>query len=386
MFGARFMRVSGVGVLCVWAGISLLALVMMYELWWSRERVAYGGKDRMEQIAGVCDYAGIHYANLEAFFEQTHDWGAREVYQVAGDHNQLSYVKYLLAPHVSGESDLTVTLTNKVLLIEGGGGRSGSDPPHVYDNTRSVWAWLSALLIVAGIGLGIRESARRVDLSTPEALALSVGCVAACVLFSKGLSGSAESGCWVALVAGILGWNLFTQAMIRKGVGIGNLFRRPSGKVWLLGGFSVLVLLWTLLMAVIVVPDDWDAWAIWGPKAKVLLGAGPLSDVQYFGHADYPLLWPSVWAFTGWLNQGWEEYFVRGWGAVFLGLTAWQCDSALPESPFENNTQAATQPTLKASASGVDKSTRRALSRLPRPIPATMRSALNHAHTDRVLS
>jgi hypothetical protein len=80
-------------------------------------------------------------------------------------------------------------------------------------------------------------------------------------------------------------------------------------------------------MAVVVVPDDWDAWAQWGPKAKILaLSAARLHDVKYFvpGSGDYPLLWPSVWAFSGWLSGGWEEQWSKGWGAVFMGLTVWQ--------------------------------------------------------------
>ena len=58
-------------------------------------------------------------------------------------------------------------------------------------------------------------------------------------------------------------------------------------------------------MSVVVVPDDWDAWAIWGSKARVLAqGTGPLYDVTRFGHPDYPLLWPTIWAFSGWLTGG----------------------------------------------------------------------------------
>jgi hypothetical protein len=84
-------------------------------------------------------------------------------------------------------------------------------------------------------------------------------------------------------------------------------------------------LLWSLLMAVVVVPDDWDAWAMWGAKAKVLaLGHGPLAEVTRFGSPEYPLLWPCLWAFTGWLGGGWEECWAKGWGTVLLGLTAWQ--------------------------------------------------------------
>jgi len=83
---------------------------------------------------------------------------------------------------------------------------------------------------------------------------------------------------------------------------------------------------------VIVVPDDWDAWAIWGSKAKVLaLGVGPLHDVTKFAHPDYPLLWPTVWAFSGWLAGGWEECWSRGWGTIFLFFSVWEIVSAVKE-------------------------------------------------------
>ena len=88
---------------------------------------------------------------------------------------------------------------------------------------------------------------------------------------------------------------------------------------------AVVVFFWGVLMSVVVVPDDWDAWAIWGAKAKVLaLGRGPLTDVIYFPMPDYPLLWPAVWAFSGWCAGGWEEHWSRAWGPIFMALCAWE--------------------------------------------------------------
>ncbi len=78
-------------------------------------------------------------------------------------------------------------------------------------------------------------------------------------------------------------------------------------------------------MAVIVTPDDWDAWAIWGVKAKILLlGDGPVSDVTHVGHADYPLLWPLLWAFSSWFTAGWEDAWSRGWGTVLYVFVLWE--------------------------------------------------------------
>jgi hypothetical protein len=100
-----------------------------------------------------------------------------------------------------------------------------------------------------------------------------------------------------------------------------------SVPVFVFASVVVLGVLWSFLMAVVVVPDDWDAWAQWAAKSKVLaLFPQGIQPVEYFvpGSADYPLLWPSVWAFAGWCAGGWEEIWSRGWGAVFLLLTALQ--------------------------------------------------------------
>lgn len=94
-----------------------------------------------------------------------------------------------------------------------------------------------------------------------------------------------------------------------------------------LGAIIAGAVVWSLLMAAVVVPDDWDAWAQWGPKAKLLaLSSGPLSEVKHFvpGSGDYPLLWPAVWAFSGWCAGGWEEQWSKAWGPLFLLLTAGQ--------------------------------------------------------------
>lgn len=132
--------------------------------------------------------------------------------------------------------------------------------------------------------------------------------------------------CWAKLV-----WSRFVLVKTTKGTLQFNtdtiIYRALRGRVWLLLFLSMIILssLWSAIMAMIVVPDDWDAWAIWGAKAKVLaLGHGPLLDVSHFGHEDYPLLWPAIWSYAGWLNGGWEEVWARGWGTVFYILCIWE--------------------------------------------------------------
>lgn len=123
-----------------------------------------------------------------------------------------------------------------------------------------------------------------------------------------------SAGVWVAKAArkvNILGW---ADPLWRKSL-------TPTFIAIIVLGF-----VWSMCMAIVVVPDDWDSWATWGGKAKVLaVGEGTLRDVTHFGFSDYPLLWPSIWAFSGWCSGGgWEEHWSRGWGPVFMLLTALQ--------------------------------------------------------------
>ncbi len=157
------------------------------------------------------------------------------------------------------------------------------------------------------VGMGVLVIGLLVILSNVLGLGMNVAGAALSILAAIGIWlrwRAKPSITWRRLASEISLWN------------IGLLFL-SIGSVWLA---------WR--MATIVVPDDWDAWAIWGAKAKVLaLGRGPLSDVTHFGHADYPLLWPAVWALSGWCSGGWEEQLARGWSAIFFGLAGWQIAS-----------------------------------------------------------
>lgn len=167
----------------------------------------------------------------------------------------------------------------------------------------------------------------------PEALALACLFLTLLTLPTRFFFLSAQPAFGGAIVLALVGWatllaNTFLSLMQKKdrtaqpAVSVSRRERIFSGLLLLIIAAG---LLWSFLMAVVVVPDDWDAWAIWGSKAKVLaLGSGPLEDVTRFGHADYPLLWPTIWAFSGWLSGGWEECWSKGWGAVFLLLCVWE--------------------------------------------------------------
>ena len=305
--------------------MSLAALVAMYHLWWTRDRALYAGKGAEEQRAVVLERAGIPAKTLEMAEWVDVVWPLKAAYAASGAEVTLSYFKYLVLPRVPSGS-------NEYRIEEG----------EVLD---------------AGIPTGVHKEVHPLFLTvapTPRGLALS-----AAVLFSiaAGLCGfglSLPEGVACALLvlclASMLAKSYFHSYMpvgiFMFALGFVGLWmacaRRHSGKPaadepstergkwvrllqWSARGVLLGSVLWAFLMAVVVVPDDWDAWAIWGPKAKVLLlGTGPLADVIHFGHPDYPLLWPSAWAFSAWCAGGWEEQWSKGWGTLFFMLTLWQ--------------------------------------------------------------
>ena len=211
------------------------------------------------------------------------------------------------------------------------------------DHSASILGFGGSLGIVLGLGLLLRRASGALNMSIPESAALACLVLLGLSLLSRLTLETAVPGFKAASALGLCGWLvvIVSFAMKFKKARRGSFryffhenpltrdFRGIPGKQqWLAITCLVIIFLslcWSLLMSVIVVPDDWDAWAIWGPKAKVLaLGVGPLSEVIWFGHADYPLLWPAVWGLSGWSAGGWEEQWSRAWGPVFLLLCIWQ--------------------------------------------------------------
>lgn len=323
-----------------WLLVSLAALAGMYNLWWQRERVLYLGKSVQQQREVVFQRAGFPPSFVEKIDLLERQWPQFVHYLAKGDlTTSLSYVKYLLIPRIpSGEGSYVITAKGDDWSVIGESNRQLSNVAHPPD-TRNPAVFFLSLFFLTGFGFLMRKFWGS-SLSWPEALGLSCFFLTLLVLPIRFFTFSAIPAFWGTLVIGLAGWISMFFSAFRKRVPPGSLKKavvcwsfvdekKIQEKDWILGGVLVtvivLALLWSLIMSVIVVPDDWDAWAIWGSKAKELaLGNGPLHDVTWFGHADYPLLWPVIWAFTGWLSGGWEEYWSRGWGTIFLFLCVWE--------------------------------------------------------------
>lgn len=303
----------------------------MYRLWWQRERNLYWGKGVDAQRAEVFTRAGIPASILKAFKEIDASWPKNARYQASGDSNTLSYIKYLLVPRTpSDKSEYQIEATGSTLVING---KQFKHPPtHTYDERPKAYGFILSLFLVTGVVLFIRALLPSLQLGIPELTGISCFLLFTVVVLSTGFLNSSKFGFIVYTIVSLLGWVQFFYTQFKATIDSNNKDNKKGTPQIQIDPYLVLfcaigsfLFLWVMLMSVIVVPDDWDAWAIWGVKAKMLaLGRGPLINVSYFGHADYPLLWPSVWAFSGWCSGGWEEHWSRGWGAIFFILCCWE--------------------------------------------------------------
>ncbi|PIE59569.1 MAG: hypothetical protein CSA32_03225 [Desulfobulbus propionicus] len=326
-----------ISFLLLWIGISCVAFAGMYKLWWGRERAEYLGKDAQVQRTVIWKKAGLSQKLLEVLPEIIQNWPDTVIYQQKGNFNQLSYAGYLLLPRLPAKhretsyilsDDASYTMKYQEETVS----------ENIVHSQPGIGGWLLSIFLVSGIVAGLKVIFRNTMLTIPEFFGLASLIVTVVVTGTRAAGGSAIPAFYISGFSGAAGWllalfyywrtafNFLRQHIAnKKNMASHLVFSRSNLLLFscvLLIGISVL---WTLLMSVIVVPDDWDAWAIWGAKAKVLaLGSGPLSDVTLFGHKDYPLLWPSIWAFSGFCSGGWEEMWSRGWGSVFFVLCLWE--------------------------------------------------------------
>lgn len=317
--------------LILWLLTSLTALVGMYHLWWTREHKLYDSKGISEQRTEVFKRAGLSQSLLKDAEVIDRTWPRHIRYSAVGDHNQLSYVKYLLLPRIPAGSDYWVVKENEgKLQASVNFPDQGTGQVHPPKST----GFLISLLLLLGVAVFLKHFIE--NLSLPEGFAAAFLLLTQFAVLSRALSGDATFGFWPASALGICGWIMLVLKIpgCRWDSNFKKLFTGKNFLSGMIGSRAVwifliliigLAFLWSVLMSVVVVPDDWDAWAIWGAKAKVLaLGLGPLKDVTYFDHSDYPLLWPSLWAFSGWCAGGWEEHWSRAWGPICMILCAWQ--------------------------------------------------------------
>ena len=321
-------------ILSVWILVSFAALAGMYHLWWQRERVLYLNKDVIEQRAAVFERAGLPAGILETIKTIDESWPLDIHYQISGKPTILSYVTYLLIPRIpSGKGDFKLTAQDQMLQFDNG--KITAFPVRYFQDSPTFRGLLFSFLLILGMAAFLRGCFRLNILGWVELFSLAIFFLMIFAVLSKLIFGTANEGFWSYSAIGLSGWVFIAfkyQSLVRfakKSFSVTKeLFKNDRFQVTLLSLFVLIIVLnftWSLLMSVVVIPDDWDAWAIWGPKAKILsIVSGPLKDVTYFGHADYPLMWPSVWAFSGWCASGWEEQLSRGWGPIFMLLCAYE--------------------------------------------------------------
>lgn len=310
-----------IGLLVVWLLMSVAAIAGMYHLWWTRERALYLGKSVDDQRAAIFQRACLPRETLELAKKMDTAWSEDVTYKAAGSEVRLSYLKYLLLPRSpSGSGDFRIDEHKQGYSFdpEVEGSQKGLSFSTI---APSPWGFIlsATALLLAAIGLG------RFGLSVPEGMGCAVFLLCILSVFAKGAFDSIDAAGWAMILAGVAGLFAIRRPPMRSSK---NTLDRKK-RAFLLSVSSVLfgAILWSFLMAVVVGPDDWDAWAQWGPKAKILaLSAGDLPDVRHLvpGSGDYPLLWPALWAFSGWCTGGWEEQWSKAWGPLLLLLTAWQ--------------------------------------------------------------
>jgi hypothetical protein len=322
----------------IWFLTSFMALAAMYKLWWDRERTDYFFKSSNEQRVIVWRKAALPLELLETSYILTQSWPLDAVYYAQGDQTKLSYLIYLLSPRLPDRANnfgmYKVAVDGSYATANNVDNSSATDKKNS-ERIGTAWGSVAFFVILSGLTLALVFGLS--GISVPEA----AGCIVLGIMFfvvgSRALLQTSIPGFIIVTALSVCAWvYLVWFTLIRWArvssicFGCGERSRgRNDGLLYYCKALCIAIIclsvLWAFLMAIIVVPDDWDAWAIWGAKAKVLaLGTGPLSDVRYFGHGDYPLLWPSIWAYVGWLSGGWEEQWSRSVGILLYALCLWE--------------------------------------------------------------
>lgn len=322
-------------MIVLWLGVSFAASAAMYYLWWQRERMLYLRKEPDRQREIVWERAGLPLDLLITIRRVQKLWPEDTTYTFTGEHDKKSYAAYLLLPRIPSGSNHYVLDTSTDF----------SPADKAFDTVRQVavsspvngfFALIFSVISVAGVAAFIRSIFSLGRFSFPECFGLSCLILYASGIVSKLLFKATAPGFLFFLTIALSGLLIMVYHRFFLSPGEKPLSLNNEGAKALrytdispLGYLSLLIIFlgiaWSFIMSVVVVPDDWDAWAIWGAKAKLLLlSSGGLADTSFVGHPDYPLLWPVIWAFSAWFSGGWEELWSRGWGSVFLLLCAWE--------------------------------------------------------------
>lgn len=305
----------------------ICAGTISYSLWWQRDRVLYFDKTDEEQRDAVFDRAGLDKKTIYRVIQYAGAWPKYSHYSIQCGEREKSYIQYLLAPRIpDGDSSHNITVKDEWVTVRPGPEKTTvEDPPVII----GILGLAISLLSVFGAGFLFhfysREKSTVAENCITGALILMIA-----VLMSKHILSRPFIGFVLFSSAGLAGMYLWVYSLFKRTGEDLTEKTRKDFRFFFASFVLICGIALSLAMAVIVVPDDWDAWAIWGAKAKVIaIGIGSIKDVIYFGHPDYPLMWPSIWAYSSWCSGGWEEQWAKGWGSILYALCAIQIFNAL---------------------------------------------------------
>ena len=317
-------------LLFLWAVCSIAIIAFMgYSLWWERDLALYGGKSIPEQRRVVLERSGQNQRIMDHLEKIALVWPEHARYTLKCSGNERTYIEYYLAPRLSvAKGDYTLELEGERFVYD----LPESRPVQLLndsDQKKMPWGWLVSMFLVFGFSACMVRRVQSLNLSFPESAGIVLGLLYLLCLLSKIITGSVCAGFVIFTTVAVIGSVWFLIDWFRVGKCFHERIPNVNLPVMLLLGGILAGFLVSLALSVVVVPDDWDAWATWSAKAKSLLLGNSITEVTSYSHNDYPILWPSLWAYSAWLSGGWEEQWSRGWGSVIFALTVWQIASAI---------------------------------------------------------
>jgi len=325
----------------------VVAIIALFHLWFTRERAMYWGRDVVAEQQALFKYIGFPKTILEGTYKIQGVWPETTRYSMSGDLNLLSYPVYLLLPRVpAGDSvarlvlgSNTTSLNASYLIINpearpayriaiNSVNNSLQNKPAIPTGSSFYGGLFLAVLSILGVTLFLRVIILKyLDISFPETFSIAILATGIVVVLSKYSLHSIKGGLILTGVVSILGWISLVFGKEKDSRYPWNLKENYTSLLDRTGFFISVasltvvcgMLVWSFMKSIIVGPDVWDCWTIWGAKAKMMaLGDGSISDAILISQRDYPLLWPALWAFTGGLAGGWEDHWSKGWGPILM--------------------------------------------------------------------
>ena len=330
-----------------WLAVTVAALIGMFHLWYTREWKTYGSLEGSAITRAILTRLGMD-PSLESVGQTIRtEWPPEIHYKFQGNPDHASYLHYLILPRLpcgnemprmsfgsntfagqaghllnaESQNDFKVYIsTNQI--------SNGSAQMLNNVGTRPILGILLFLCVSIGLGYGFARLLRFTSNTFPENALLGFALLSFLYLTSKSFFGQATFGMWTGITGGIFSagyevWRAYHPIL--------NRFRRVQiltasrGNDRLLLSVIMVAIVWSFLMAVVTGPDEWDCWANWAAKAKLLFyGSDGLRDMTAFGPQDYPPFWPTLWSIAAWFCGGWEDRWVKGVGPIMLALCAWE--------------------------------------------------------------